>query len=270
MPGLRPEMYAKAAATGADHVCVDLEDAVVPARKAEARELTMPLFALAPPWPRSVLRVNNLRTPDGLRDILAVLELPAPPEAVMLPKVDSAAEVRWADELLARARRPLELYAIIESAEGLAAVHDIAAATPRLTTLLFGAVDLSASLGCENRWESLLYARGRVAHAAARSGIEVMDVPHLDLDDEAGLRHDAAAAKALGFSGKAAIHPRQIPIIHEAFTPTAAAIAQAQRVLAAFAADPTGLVVVDGRLIEKPVIRAMERTVALAKAAGAL
>lgn len=136
----------------------------------------------------------------------------------------------------------------------------IAAAKPR-RSLLFGAVDMSAELRCQNAWKPLLYARSRVVHAAAAAGVDVLDVPWLDLNDEAGLAREAAAA-ALGFGGKAAIHPKQLAAIHAAFTPSAEMVARAQRIVAAFEASASGLVVIDGKLIELPVVRAMVRLLA--------
>ena len=122
---------------------------------------------------------------------------------------------------------------------------------------------------CSGSWESLLYARSRVVHAAAAAGIDAIDVPFLDLDDPDGLREAAERAQALGFSGKGAIHPRQIPVINAVFTPSTERVAHARRILAAFEAADTGLVVVDGKLIEKPVLREMRRIVAIAERMGA-
>jgi citrate lyase beta subunit len=130
--------------------------------------------------------------------------------------------------------------------------------------LLFGGVDLAADLRCEYGWEPLLYARSRVVHAAAGAGIDVIDVPWLDLGDEAGLRQEAEASARLGFTGKGSIHPKQIGIINEIFSPSAEQVAYARKVVAAFAEADSGLVVVDNKLIELPVLRSMERILAKA------
>jgi len=130
--------------------------------------------------------------------------------------------------------------------------------------VILGAVDMSADLRCEKSWEPLLYTRSRLVHAAASAGIDLLDVPFLNLDDPEGLRLEARACARLGFTGKASIHPNQIPIIHEAFTPDEKAIAKARKVCAAFEQDNTGLVVVDGELIELPVVRSMYRVLAIA------
>ncbi|MCC7426841.1 MAG: CoA ester lyase [Alphaproteobacteria bacterium] len=274
LAGLNPERHQKAMATGADMVCIDLEDAVAPDRKDEARAKTMPLMAATAPEDRvqTVIRVNSLRCRDGLNDMVAILQTPAPPPAILLPKVDSPAEVMWADELLREAKRPVELYALIESNEGLAHAREIAAClnagSRRLKGLVFGAYDMSAALGARQAWAPLAYARGRVIHAAASAGIDAIDVPWLDLNDDTGMRAEAEAARDMGFAGKAAIHPEQIGAINAIFTPDAATVARAERIMAAFAAEPSGLLVVDGKLIEKPVIRHMERILAIARAAA--
>ncbi len=266
VPGLRPDRFPKALAAGADIVCVDLEDAVAPPRKAEARELTLPLFAGDSGFPEveRMLRINPLSTPDGLRDILALNECAAPPPALMIPKPGSAQEIRLYDELLAGNCAHIRFHVIIESADGLENVHDIAQASPRIASLLFGAVDLSASLRAEKTWEAMLYARSRVVHAAARFDLDLIDVPYLNLDDAQGLAAEARASRDLGFTGKAAIHPNQIGIVNEIFTPTPEMVERARRIIAEFAASTTGLLVVDGELIERPVLRSMLRVVAIA------
>ena len=266
VPGLRPDRFAKALGAGADIVCVDLEDAVAMARKDEARALTLPLFASpAPDGVECMVRINPLSTADGLKDIVALRESDAPPPALMLPKPGSAAEIRLYDELLCDNCAHIRFHVIIESTAGLANVHDIAAASPRIDSLLFGAVDMSADLRAEKTWEALLYARSRVVHAAARYGHDLIDVPWLDLDDIDGLAAEARAASSLGFTGKAAIHPNQIPVINETFSPSPEMVARARRIIAEFESSATGLLVVDGELIERPVLRTMQRVVAIAE-----
>lgn len=266
VPGLRPDRFPKALAAGADIVCVDLEDAVAPPRKAEARELTLPLFAADTGFPEveRMLRINPLSTLDGLEDILALNDCAAPPPALMIPKPASAHEIRLYDELLAGNCAAIRFHVIIESSEGLENVHEIAQASPRIASLLFGAVDLSASLRAEKTWETMLYARSRVVHAAARFDLDLIDVPYLNLDDAEGLAAEARASRDLGFTGKAAIHPNQIGIVNEVFTPTPEMVERARRIIAEFAANTTGLLVVDGELIERPVLRSMLRVVAIA------
>lgn len=267
VPGLRPDRFAKALETGADIVCVDLEDAVAPERKAEARSLTLSLFRKdSHPHVERMVRVNGLSTQDGLKDFIAILESDAPPPSIMIPKVRSAEEIQLVDALLSTGKaREIRFCVIIETNRGLERALEIAAASPRIDSMILGAVDMSADLRCQKAWEPLLYARSRLVHAAASAGIDLLDVPYLNLDDPAGLGEEARRCAALGFTGKASIHPNQIPIIHDAFTPSAASVERARKVCKAFEENDSGLVVVDGELIELPVIRSMYRVLAIAE-----
>jgi len=270
-PADRPELFAKALATGADMVCIDLEDAVPPGDKAAARATAMALLATpcADDGVERLLRINNLRGSEGLRDIEAILESPASPGALLLPKVESADELRLLGELLSTGpQADIRLHVIIETNASLEAVHDIAQASTRIDALFFGGVDMAAELRCSNAWEPLLYARSRVVHAAASAGIDAIDVPYLDLEDPDGMAREATLARELGFSGKGSIHPKQIPILNDVFTPSESEIAHARRILDAFAKADTGLVVVDGKLIEKPVLRDMQRILSIAERLG--
>ena len=271
VPGSRPDRFAKALAYRPDMVTVDLEDAVIPAHKDAARARAMPLFDVRGDVPgdgiERLVRINSLRTAFGLKDLLALLEHPTPPDGVMLPKVESADEVRIVDSLLQRAARPIGLHVIIESNAGLDQALAIAAC-PAVESLLFGAVDMAAELGAAMDFTSMLYARSRVVHAAASHGLDAIDVPWLDLDDEAGLREECRLVQALGFTGKAMIHPKQLAVVIAVFTPDAEKIAHARRVIEAFEQSPDGLVVIDGRLVEIPVVRIAERTLAIARAVG--
>ena len=124
---------------------------------------------------------------------------------------------------------------------------------------------MAAELRCESTWESLLYARSRVVHAAASAGLDVIDVPYLDLEDEAGMLIAARQAKELGFCGKGSVHPKQIKGLNEVFTPTREEITRAQQITEAFEKADTALVVINGKLIEKPVLREMYRILAIAE-----
>jgi len=268
-PAMRPDLYPKALASGADIVCVELEDGVAPKDKDVARENVLALFAKpqADDGVERMVRVNCLRTAFGLKDVQAILSSESPPPALMLPKVVSPDEVIWLDELLTEAEHDTRIHIIIEMNEGLEAAFDIARSSDRIDSLLFGGVDMAADLRCKNAWEPLIYARSRVVHAAASAGIDVIDVPYLDLEDIAGMTAEASLAKDLGFSGKGAIHPKQIAELNRVFTPSDAEVARAQKVISAFEEADTGLVVVDGKLIEKPVIREMQRILSIASRA---
>jgi citrate lyase beta subunit len=276
-PGTKPEMFPKALRSGADIVCVDLEDAVAPAQKAAARDQTLALFdepqAVAGENESEddverIVRVNCLRTPEGMADVQAVLARKNAPPALMLPKVKGPEEVRGLADLLDEFDRPCRLHVIIETNEGLEAAPEIARASERVAALFFGGVDMAADLRCASTWPALAYARSRTVHAAATAGLDVIDVPYLDLDDLDGMRREAEAAAELGFVGKGAIHPKQIPILNAIFTPDEAAVERARRIVAAFEEGDTGLLVIDGKLIERPVLRSMYRILAIAERVG--
>ena len=269
-PGLRPELYPKALSCGADIVCVELEDGNAPPDKDAAREKTMEIFASpqANDGVERVVRINCLRSAYGLADVQAILDTTTPPPTLMLPKVISPDEVIWLDDLLTEKGHDLRLHVIIEMNAGLEAVYDIAHSSSRIDALFFGGFDMAADLRCKNAWEPLLYARSRVVHAAASAGIDVLDVPYLDLEDLKGMEVEARLAKDLGFGGKGAIHPKQIAPLNGVFTPSDEEVAKAEKILKAFAEAGTGLVVVDGKLIEKPVLREMQRIVSVAQRAS--
>ncbi len=269
-PGLKPDMFPKALACGTDIVCVELEDGIAPKGKDEARKLALALFEKpqADDGVERIVRINCLRDTFGLADVQAVLATDTPPPALMLPKVKTPDEVVWLDDLLTERGHATRLHVIIETNAGLEAVYDIAKSSSRIDALFFGGVDMAAELRCKNAFQPLLYARSRIAHAAAGAGLDVIDVPYLDLEDPDGMRHEAELVRDLGFSGKGSIHPKQIAILNEVFTPDEATIAYARRILKEFAAADTGLVVIDGKLIEKPVLRDMQRIISIAERIG--
>jgi (S)-citramalyl-CoA lyase len=235
-PGLRADMYPKALASGADIVCVELEDGIAPKDKPRARETALSLF-------------DQAQEDDGIERMI---------------RINSMRERFGIDHLLTEQGHSTRLHVIIETNEGLEAVFDIAKCSMRIDALFFGAVDMSAELRCKNSWENLLYARSRVVHAAASAGLDAIDVPFLDLDDDEGMQVAAELARELGYVGKGAIHPRQIPVLNQVFTPTSGEIERARRIANEFEAADTGLVVIDGKLIEKPVLREMHRVISIA------
>ena len=271
-PGLRPEMFPKALASGADIVCVELEDGIAPKDKPAARANAIKLFESpqADDGVERIVRINSLREGFGMADVQAVLASDTPPPALMMPKVRTPDEVVLLDDLLTERGHGTRLHVIIETNAALEAAHDIARCSPRIDAMFFGGVDMAAELRCQNAWEPLLYARSRVVHAAAGAGLDVIDVPYLDLQDPEGMTRAAIQARDLGFSGKGAVHPKQIPALNAVFTPSPERIARARRIIAEFEAADTGLVVIDGKLIEKPVLREMHRIVAIADRIGAV
>ncbi len=270
-PGLRPDMYPKALASGADIVCVELEDGIAPKDKAEAREKALALFEQpqADDGVERIVRINSMRERFGIEDVNAILASKTPPPALMMPKVRTPDEVTILDQLLTEAGHETRLHVIIETNEGLEAAFEIAKCSDRIDAMFFGGVDMAAELRCQNNYDALLYARSRVVHASAAAGLDVIDVPYLDLDDPDGMRVEAERVRDLGFSGKGSVHPKQIAALNEVFTPSEAQITRARRIISEFEKANTGLVVIDGKLIEKPVLRDMYRIVAIADRMGA-
>ena len=270
VPGLRPDMYPKALSSGADIVCVELEDGIAPRDKAEARKNALALFEQphADDGVERIVRINSIRERFGIEDVLAVLATDTPPPALMMPKVCTPDEVVMLDQLLSEAGHSTRLHVIIETNAGLEAAFDIAKCSDRIDAIFFGGVDMAAELRCQNSWEPLLYARSRVVHASTSAGLDVIDVPWLDLNDPEGMRVEAERARDLGFVGKGSVHPNQIAALNEVFTPSTDQIARARRVIAEFETADTGLLVIDGKLIEKPVLRNMYRIVAIAGRMG--
>ena len=269
-PGLRPDMYPKALASGADIVCVELEDGIAPKIKTEARCNALALFEQpqADDGVERIVRINSMRQHFGIEDVNAVLASTTPPPALMMPKVRAPDEVVMLDQLLTEAGHATRLHVIIETNEGLEAAFEIARCSDRIDAMFFGGVDMAAELRCVNSYDTLLYARSRVVHAAAAAGLDVIDVPFLDLDDPEGMRVEAEKVRDLGFAGKGSVHPKQIAALNEVFTPSTDKIAHARRIIAEFEKADTGLVVIDGKLIEKPALREKYRIVAIADRMG--
>lgn len=258
VPGNRPDRIAKALTTEADMICIDLEDAVAPADKAETRAGVLALLASLP-RERIILRINGLRTREGLEDMLALADAKIMPGQIMIPKLSAPAEAAIVGELLGN--RLLGLIGIIETVEGLADSARIAAA-PGVTGLMVGIADLSAELGCDIAWEPLLAARSAVVAACAAAGISAIDGPSLQLEAGAVLDDEVARSRALGFVSKAAIHPAQLPAIHHAFRPDADQVRDAVEALEAFAAGGGQAIRFRGRLLEAPIVRQLERIAA--------
>ena len=263
-PGTRPELLTKAFESGADIVCLELEDGVAPNEKKKARQNVITLLKNVSKKESCelVVRMNSIRNRFGLEDLITFLDTETPPITIMLPKVESGDEVKIIDDLFSESSKRINLQIIIETNKGLEACSEIAQSSSRITALFFGGVDMAADLRCSGTWDSLLYARSRLVHAAAAVNIDSLDVPFLDLNDDNGLLEQATLAKELGFSGKGAIHPKQIPIINSIFTPSHEEIAYASRIIEEFEKAESGLVVIDGKLIEKPVLREMKRKLA--------
>ena len=265
-PGLNPEMFPKALASGADMVCIELEDGIAIKDKDEARKNT--INALKNLKINNdvelVVRVNCQRTKPGLLDLEAFISSKLNVKALMLPKVKTPDEITFIDDLLTDCNMDTDLHVIMETNEALENIYDIAHASKRIVALYFGGVDMAAELRVPNSYENLIYARSKLVHAGASVGIDVIDVPYLDLEDMDGMKKEAELVRNLGFTGKGSIHPKQINILNEVFTPSKEEIKKAKKIIDQFNASDTGLVVIDGKLIEKPVLREMKRRILVA------
>jgi citrate lyase beta subunit len=265
-PGLSPDMFPKAIASGADMVCIELEDGIAIKDKDEARKNT--IEALKTLEVKSgvelVVRVNCQRTKFGLLDLEAFISSKLKIKAIMLPKVKTPDEIKFIDDLLTDCNLDTDLHVIMETNEALHSIYDIAHSSKRIVALYFGGVDMAAELRVPNSYENLLYARSKLVHAGASVGIDVIDVPYLDLEDMDGMKKEAELVRDLGFTGKGSIHPKQINVLNEIFTPSKEEISKAKKIVDQFSESDTGLVVIDGKLIEKPVLREMQRKILIA------
>jgi (S)-citramalyl-CoA lyase len=248
VPGDKPDRFAKALASGADCVCIDLEDAVPAADKASARDAAM---AAAADDARLSIRINAISTRAGLADLLALAEAGSRPALLFMPMVEFPAEIAIARSVLADPT--VEFVPLIETVAGLNNAGAIAAEAG-VAALMLGGADFSAQLSVTLSWEPLLVARSQLVMAAAGAGKRAIDVPYIHLDDEAGLIEETQKAKVLGFAAKAAIHPAQITPIHSVFRPTADEIAEAQEAEVAFAAANGAAVRFRGKMLEAPVM----------------
>jgi citrate lyase subunit beta/citryl-CoA lyase len=266
VPGDRPERFAKAAASGTHVVIVDLEDAVAPGNKARARREALAWLADAEPG-RVEVRVNAAGTPEGRDDLVALASLASrgePPalRAVRLPKVESAADVQRALGLLAPATVPV--VCLLESALGVEDAYWIATASPRVAAIGLGEADLAADLRVSGE-DGLAWPRSRVVVAARAAGLPApAQSVYPRVDDPEGLAASCRRGRAMGFRGRAAIHPRQVPVIHDAYRPAEAEIADARAVLAALDAASGVAVLPDGRMVDAAMRRPAEETLALA------
>lgn len=260
-PANRPAIREKALSAGADIVCLDLEDAVPPQDKVMARAEAMS-FLVDMPGPERTVRINSVRSREGLSDLLAMAAAAPRGGTIVLPKVADPFELRLVDEILTEAGLGLSLAVLIESAEGLEKAPQILSASPRLQWVLFGAVDYAAEMGLTVAHEPLLYARQRLVHAARLAGVDILDVPCLSFRDEGAVAAEADMARLLGFDGKAALHPSNIAVLNRAFSPTPEQVDRARAIISAFQAAPNGLAVLDGKLVEKPVVLAATKILA--------
>jgi len=259
VPGDRPERFDKAAASGAHEVILDLEDAVAPAAKAQAREAVAAWLATGR---HAIVRVNGADT-EWFEDDLGMAQS-GPGAAVMLPKADADSIAR-----IARALPGRRIIALVETVTGYFALRQLAT-TPGLERIAFGSVDFAGESGIADEGDAMTAIRTQIVLESRLAELAApIDGVSVEFSDEERMRSDALRSRQLGFGGKLCIHPRQVAVVNAAFLPTAAQLQWAQRVLAAFEASHGAATAVDGKMIDKPVVERARRIAAEAQADGA-
>jgi citrate lyase subunit beta/citryl-CoA lyase len=281
VPGDSARKFEKGLGSGADALIIDLEDSIAPERKAEARGIALSFLrdaAAVPTRPRLYVRVNGLDT--GLTDADLDAVVPGRPDGILLPKAEGGASIVHLDAKLT-AREALNglddgsiaiLALTTETAAALFRAGTYGGASARLAGLTWGAEDLSAALGAETNRDAdgrftapFAFARTLCLAAAAAAAVPAMDTVYVDYRNEVGLRREAEEARRDGFAAKFAIHPAQVPVINDVFTPSPAAIAQARSIVAAFAARPdAGTIGIDGVMYDRPHLERAQRLLARA------
>jgi citrate lyase subunit beta/citryl-CoA lyase len=291
VPASSERFLAKAREIAADEVMLDLEDSVAPAAKEAARVLAVSALS-AGGWDARLVavRVNGATTPWAYRDVIAIVEgAPGAVDSVVLPKVASPAQVGWLDLLLGQVEQAAgvpvgrtRIEAQIEDAAGLAAVEAIAAASGRLVSLVFGPADFMASIGMRSltvggqpegyAFDAHHYALMRILVAARAAGLQAIDGPYARISDTDGLRAAATGAAALGYDGKWVLHPAQVGVVNEVFTPSPGDYARAVRILDAYDRATTverrGAVMLDDEMIDEASRKMALMIAAQGEAAG--
>ncbi len=259
VPGTRPERFAKAMSSGADAVSYDLEDAVAPAAKAQARAHVAAALAAATGGAFAIVRINPPGTPWFEDDLRAVACEGT--GWINLPKVESPETVQAVARLLEALEAahgiasPIGLLVNVETPRALRRAAELGMADPRVAGLQLGLGDLFEPHGIQRRHRANVHAaQFALAMAAAEAGVAAFDGAWPDITDAAGLQAEAEAARALGYAGKSCIHPAQVAAVNAAFTPGADEVAAARRIVAAAEGAADGVVVVDGRMVDAPYV----------------
>ncbi|MFF4410395.1 HpcH/HpaI aldolase/citrate lyase family protein [Streptomyces sp. NPDC001404] len=254
-----PGRFEAARSAGADVALLDLEDSVAPDGKDAARAAAIGCLTRAAADASGTtgvlgLRLNAPGTVHGLRDLVAVAASGLRPAVLLVPKVESPRDVELVAKVLHAEDGPPCVWALIETPRAIGHLPDILGARA-MAGVVFGAADYAAATGCRRSSRALWYPRSALAAAAAAAGLPAIDSPYFDLDDVDGLRREAQEACALGFAGKGAVHPRQLPLIREAFRPSAQELADARAAVTA-ADAAAGVTAVGGRMVGPPLVAA--------------
>lgn len=255
-PCTRPDRFERAIASGADAVCLDLEDAVPPDMKTEARAAAVAFLSRARPGGPAVgVRINPVGDVHWRLDVEAAMGA----DFLVVPKVASVEQLA-----LAAGASGLPLWPLIETPIGVMRALEVAA-NSAVEGVIFGAFDFATEAGCELSWEPLLFARSTLVTACAHARKQLLDAPYGDVLDLVGLVEFTRRAKALGFTGRSCIHPNQVELVHSVFTPSAEEVAAAERILDAFVNAKGAAAQLDGKLIELPVANAARRVIERAR-----
>ncbi|MFJ4679057.1 HpcH/HpaI aldolase/citrate lyase family protein [Kitasatospora sp. NPDC088783] len=270
-PGITPTRFASAVGSGAEAVLLDLEDSVPAEAKAGARESVLTFAGRCPPrgaGPLLGVRINSVDTPEGLRDLTAMADRGLWPDLVVVPKVESGDVVASVVQSVHAARAATRVWALIESPRAVLALPDIVR-TPGLAGVLFGAADYAAAAGCRITPRAMWYPRSQLVTAAAAAGIPAVDSPHFS-PDPGELRRETLEAVELGFAGKVAVHPRQLPVIAQAFAPSPQELETARAVLAAATGAGGRITTVGGAMVGPPLVEAARAVVRRAERVAGL
>lgn len=281
MPGDDRRKIEKATTLGVDSICMDMEDGVAANKKTEARAvIAQAMKELSFGKSERCIRINSIGSGLEKRDLVAALA--TNPDSIVVPKIESADQVKWVSEHIEsyELSSNLSIGAIrlligVETAKGILNLREIAEADKRLGAIIFGAEDYAASIGARRTTEGteVLYARSAVVTACAANDLQAIDMVYIDFRDIEGLRIEAEQGAGLGFSGKQIIHPNQVIPVQEAFTPSDEAIEYARRVVESFEAsqkEGKGAYALDGKMIDMPLLRNAQKVLDRARAAGKL
>jgi citrate lyase beta subunit len=281
VPGDDPHKIHKAANLAVDTVCLDMEDGVALNHKDEARQMiSEALRSVDFGLTERLARINPVGSGFEEKDLQAVLL--AHPDGIVLPKVENARQVQWVSLQISTAERlygwpqnSIPLLVGVETAFGIVNLREIASADPRLEGLIFGSEDLAGDIGAirtSEAWE-VFYARSALVTHAAAFGLQAIDMVFIDFHDADGLQREALQGAQMGYAGKQIIHPNQVDPVQQAFTPDNDAIGYAQRLVEAFQVHQdagAGAFAIDNKMIDMPLVKAAERVLARARAAGKL
>lgn len=276
VPGNNPGMLQNAGIYGADTIILDCEDAVAITEKDSARNLVFQAISEMKYGTEVAVRINHISTPFGWDDLKRIL--PAKPDLIRLPMCQGPDEIRQIDDFISEAEHQnkfpagsIKMMAAVETPKGLRQAYEIASASPRMVALAIGAEDFIANLKTTRSklGRELFAARGQLVLAAREAGIQCIDTVFSDINDEEGFKNELELIKEMGFDGKSVVNPRQVSVVHDFFSPTAKEIDHAEKVLAAYQEaleKKSGVISLNGKMIDLPIVARAERTLAYAKA----